>query len=358
MIIAASNAKIVFRCPIFAAMKRDPLMLDLAIPFSEKKIQYSDKIMLVGSCFAQHISDKLVLHCFDICSSPNGIIYSPLSISQSLKRSIDGHLYKSEDLFYQNEIWNSWAHHSVFSDIDKQVAIDKMNAELAVANATITDADWLIISMGTAYQYYLQKEKIAVSNNHRMSADLFEKKLLSIDEMFTDFSKTIHLLKAKNPKLKILVTVSPVRHLRDGIVENNRSKARLIELSHLLCEAFEMVHYFPAYELLIDVLRDYRFYENDFAHPSETAIDFVWNKFLENCFETETVQKMEIVFSLQTAKNHRVRFPETTAHKSFCRQQIAKAISFQNENKYINLKEIVDYFERQIMEQKPYENAR
>ncbi len=357
MIIAASNAKIGFRCPIFVAMKRDPLMLDLVIPFSEKKIQYSDKIMLVGSCFAQHISDKLALHCFDICSNPNGIIYSPLSISQSLLRCIDGHLYTSEDLFYRNEIWNSWAHHSVFSDTDKQVAIDKMNTKLVVANAAIADVDWLIISMGTAYQYFLQKEKIAVANNHRMPADLFEKKLLSIDEMFTDFSETIHLLKAKNPKLKILLTVSPVRHLRDGIVENNRSKARLIEVSHLLCEAFEMVHYFPAYELVMDVLRDYRFYENDFAHPNELAIDFVWNKFLENCFETETVQKMESVFEMQTAKNHRVRFPETTAHKAFCRQQIAKAISFQKENKNINVKEIIAYFEEQITEQKPCASA-
>jgi hypothetical protein len=319
--------------------------LDINIPLLPKPIQYSDKILLMGSCFTEHIADRLAQHRFRICSNPNGILFNPLSVAHSLKGYLMGRQYEASELFYLNELWNSWDHHTRFSDMDAEQALQNINGEQAAAAACIQEADWIMITLGSAFQYYLKEGNKAVANNHRAPSQWFEKKLLSIDDIVAALSETLQLLQAKNPKAKVLFTISPVRHIRDGVVDNNRSKARLIEAVHELCAQFPFVHYFPAYELVMDVLRDYRFYDVDLVHPNFAATSYVWEAFTQHCIAPETNEWMKEVLDINIAQNHRPRFAQTQAHQDFCAKYAAKARALQSAHSFLDLSDAIAYFE-------------
>ena len=290
-------------------------MLNLDIPSLPKPISYTDNILLIGSCFTEHISDRLQQHKFRVLSNPHGILFNPLSVASSLDGYIDGRQYAHNDLFYLNELWNSWDHHTRFSNIDAAATLETINESQAAAAEHIRKADCVIITLGSAFQYYLTETGMPVANNHRAPAQWFEKRLLSIEEITTALSNTFQKLYDVNPFAQVLLTISPVRHIRDGVVDNNRSKARLIEAVHTLCAQYEQAHYFPAYELVIDVLRDYRFYDIDFVHPNFPATTFVWEHFVKSCIAPAAQELMPQVQEIITARSHRSRFPETNAHK-------------------------------------------
>ncbi|MES2479483.1 MAG: GSCFA domain-containing protein [Bacteroidota bacterium] len=321
-------------------------LLDINIPTLPKSIQYTDRILLTGSCFTEHIADRLIQHRFSVCSNPNGILFNPLSVADSLNGYLNGRLYVESELFYLNELWNSWDHHTRFSDIDAVTALKKINNEQAIAANTILNADWVMITLGSAFQYYLKEGNRPVANNHRAPGQWFEKKLLTIEAIVLSLSKTLHLLQEKNPKAQVLFTISPVRHIRDGVIDNNRSKSRLIEAVHELCQQFSFAHYFPAYELVIDVLRDYRFYDVDLVHPNFAATSFVWENFVSSCIEPETAGIMKEVLELNTAQNHRARFTETEAHREFCKKYAEKARSLQNLYPFMDLSNSIAHFEQ------------
>lgn len=324
--------------------------LEINIPCLPIPIKYTDNILLIGSCFTEHMADRLSQHRFRVLSNPHGILFNPLSVASSLDSYLNGKLYTENDLFYLNELWNSWEHHTRFSDIGAGKALQQINEAQVAAAGMMEKADWIMITLGSAFQYYLKDGDKPVANNHRAPGQWFEKKLLTIAEITEALSNTLCLLQQKNPKAKILFTISPVRHIRDGVVDNNRSKARLIEAVHELCGQFSFVHYFPAYELVMDVLRDYRFFDVDFVHPNYAATSFVWEEFVKACIDPDTAKLMKEVLELNTAQNHRTRFPETQAHQEFCRKYYEKAFKLQDQFPFLDLKESIRYFGGLIQE--------
>jgi hypothetical protein len=320
------------------------LSLTLDIPQLNRPLLYSDNVLLIGSCFTEHIADRLAHHKFKVLQNPHGILFNPLSVSQSLDSYIDTKMYAEDDLFCLNELWNSWDHHTRFSHTDRTAALTSINESQRSAAAFVREADWVIITLGSAFQYYLKENGKPVSNNHRAPAQWFEKKLLSVEEIVNSLTNTIEKLKAINPHARVLFTISPVRHIRDGVVDNNRSKARLIEATHLLCERIDQVQYFPAYELVIDILRDYRYYDIDFVHPNYMATTYVWEHFVKTCISPTATETMQQVLDIMTAKSHRTRFPETEAHRKFKASYLAKTRALQERNPTMDLTEELRYF--------------
>lgn len=322
--------------------------LDIPVSKPAQPIEHTHKIMLIGSCFTEHMAGNLAQHRFDICSNPNGILFNPLSVAVSIENYIQQKQYQKEELFYLNELWNSWDHHSRFSDTNIELSLAKINEELAVASNYIATADWLIITLGSAFQYYLKEENKAVANNHRAPAQWFEKRLLSVDSIVEALKSVLIKLQQQNPKVNVLFTISPVRHIRDGLVENNRSKARLIESVHLLCEQMSNVQYFPAYELVIDVLRDYRFYDVDLVHPNFAATSYVWERFVQSFIDAPTQQLMKELNAITIAENHRPRFPDTQVHKDFCAKNAASIKELMQQYPHLKLNASLAYFEKML----------
>lgn len=320
----------------------------------EPSIFYKEKILLCGSCFTEHIGNFLADVKFNTLQNPNGILFDPISLSSSLISYIHNKQYAAEDLFYLNETWNSWQHHSRFSNPDKDACLKNINQSQKDAHQFLKDADWLIITLGSAFTYKIvtgsslftawRSAEGVVANCHKAPAQNFNKHLNTIEEIITALDNAIHQVFHFNNKLKIIFTISPVRHLRDGVVDNNRSKAKLIEAVHHLVNKFERLYYFPAYEIVIDVLRDYRFYDVDLAHPNYAATQFVMEKFTEACFDQSTQKLMEEIRKLVIAKKHKPFNPKSELHKKFLAQQLAKAKQIKTEHPYLDLSKELEYF--------------
>lgn len=307
-------------------------------------ITYRDNILLIGSCFTEHIGNYLEEVKFSILQNPNGILFDPVSVSGSLISYVQGKQYKEEDLFYLNERWHSWQHHSRFSNPDKEACLEFINRSQSEAHAFLKKANWLIITLGSSFVYRLAESSINVANCHKAPAQTFIKHLCTIEETVTALDGAIHQLFHFNPELKIVFTISPVRHLRDGVIENNRSKARLIEAVHHLVNKFDRLFYFPAYELVIDVLRDYRFYDIDLAHPNYAATQFVLEKFSETCFDTTTQALSEEIKKIIAAKNHKPFNPSSSLHQQFLKIHFEKTSELQRQYAWLDFSDELKYF--------------
>ena len=316
----------------------------ISLPKNEHPITHREQVLLIGSCFTEHIGKRLEQIKMAAMLNPNGILFNPLSVAHALQSYIDERKYHQHDLFMQDEIWHCWDFHSRFSHTDSKQALQQMNDSVGQAAQFIRRTDRLIITLGSAYQYYLKDDNIPVANCHRAPGAWFEKRLLPTESIITALSDALNNLLKIRPELKIILTISPVRHLRDGVVENNRSKARLIEAVHHLTTVFPSCSYFPAYELVIDVLRDYRFYDIDMAHPNYAATQFVWEHFSNTYFDAEMQQLSGQLQDIITAFNHRSRFPETSAHKNFLKSYRRKIEQLAQKYPYINFDSERAYF--------------
>ncbi len=319
-------------------------MLDIPIGSPKQKISYQEPIMLVGSCFTEHIGNNLQELKFDVVQNPNGILFDPHSVSSSIVSYIHNKQYEEKDLIYLNELWQSWNHHSSFSNIDRAECLKTINASQKNAHQFLKRTKWLIITLGSSFSYHLIENNQPVANCHRAPAQSFNKHLMSIEEINSCLDNCIHQLFQFNPAIKIIFTVSPVRHIRDGVIDNNRSKARLIEAVHHLVNKFDNIHYFPAYELVIDVLRDYRFYDIDMVHPNYSATEFVLEKFAKFFIDDESQFIMEEVKKVIIARKHRAFQPLTNAHKQFMRTHSEKANQLQTKYPFLNFKEEISFF--------------
>ena len=309
-------------------------------------ISYKDKLLLVGSCFTEHIGNKLEELKFDVLQNPNGILFDPFSVAGSLVSYTTNRQYNGDDLFYLNEVWQSWHHHSRFSNTNKDECLRMINESQARAHRFLKEADWVIITLGSSFSYRLAEDGMPVANCHRAPAQTFRKHMMSIEETNTALDNCIHQLFHFNKKLRILFTVSPVRHIRDGVVENNRSKARLIEVVHHLVNKFDRLFYFPAYELVIDVLRDYRFYDIDMVHPNYPATEFVLEKFRQHYIDEASQQLMEEVRKIVVARKHKPFQPDTNAHRQFLQNHYNKARELRERYPFLNLTEEIAYFSK------------
>lgn len=339
--------------------------MNLILPFQvgtlKPSITYHHKMMLVGSCFTEHIGNNLQDLKFNVCQNPNGILFDTVSICNALQSYITPVHYEARDLFLYQGLYHSWAHHSRYSKANGTNALNTINAQIQQAHECLKTADWLMITLGTSYTYLLNDTAPAtvktvrsnlqepaflqaVANCHKYPAQYFEKRMVSLDDQISIMETTLHQLLHFNPSLKVIFTVSPVRHIRDGVVENNRSKARLIEMVHHLVDSFEGVFYFPAYELVIDVLRDYRFYSNDLVHPNETSLTYVLEQFSKYAFEEETKQLTESLSQILQAVHHKPLHPESEPHRIFMVTMYEKTKALAARYPQLNFEEALAYF--------------
>jgi len=325
--------------------------MEFRLPFTPKpflhKIEHHHQLFLAGSCFTEQIGAKLSNYKFKTIENPNGILFNPISISENIISYIDKKLYAENDLFLYNEIWGSWNHHTKFSDVSQTQALTKINQSQKAAHDFLKNADWLIITLGSSYVYELENNKV-VANCHKVPTDKFNKKLLSALEVENSLQIMLEKLKSFNPSLKIIFTISPVRHLRDGFVENNRSKANLIAAVHDLVASNENCFYFPSYELVIDDLRDYRFYAEDMVHPNYQATQYVWEKFTMACIDEQSLSIMKEIGIINSAKNHRPFNPTSNQHLQFLKTNLEKTLQLQQSNPYVDLTAELDFFESGI----------
>lgn len=333
-------------------------LLNIDLPKADTLITHQHKVLSMGSCFTEHIGHALQELKFDVLQNPNGILFDPVSVCNSLVSYIRNERYGEPDLFYLNELWHSWRHHSRFSGLDQHGVLKNINIAQEQAHHFLKNADWLIITLGSSFSYRLTEVgatrsasfknpssvNAGVANCHRAPAQWFQKHMLTIDESVSKLDNTIHQLFRFNPKLRIIFTISPVRHIRDGVVQNNRSKARLLEAVHHLVNKFDKLYYFPAYELVIDVLRDYRFYDIDLVHPNYAATQFVLDHFLKTHTSDETLRLTEEIKKIVTARKHKPQFPTTNAHQTFLKTQLQKAKALQAQYPYLNLEEEINHF--------------
>ncbi len=327
------------------------LLLPISIAKATPPITHMHKILVVGSCFTEHIGNALAELKFSMLQNPNGILFDPLSVCGSLLSYIENKKYVQSDLFFLNEIWHSWQHHSQFSGTDREGVLQAINASQQRAHAFLKNADWLIVTLGSAFHYRLTGAARAthtgsegVANCHRAPAAWFQKNLLPIDAIVAALDNAMHRLFGFNAKLRIIFTVSPVRHVRDGVVENNRSKARLLEAVHHLVNKFDRLYYFPAYELVIDVLRDYRFYDTDLVHPNYAATNFVLEHFLKAHASAESLQLVSELKPIITARKHKAKYADTDAHKAFLNRFLKQTNELQVRHPYLNLSDELRHF--------------
>lgn len=308
-------------------------------PFTQK-INYSQKSLFLGSCFAENIGELMQEHKFKTTINPHGILYNPSSIAVALRSYLKNDWLTEKELFYANECWNSWEHQSRFSNPDKQKCLAEINKSISEAHVALKNADWLHITFGSAFIY--KRDSQVVGNCHKQPQKEFVKTMLSTNEIVEEYKLLIKELIAFNPKLKIVFTISPVRYVRDGVVENNLSKARLIDAVHQM--ESKTVFYFPSYELIIDDLRDYRFYKEDLVHPNEQAIAYVFEKFSNSNFDSSALQLLSSVKEIIAAKNHKPFHLETDSNKKFKSAFLERCKKMQLENSELDLKEELKYF--------------
>lgn len=271
----------------------------------------------MGSCFTENIGNKMVDLKLPALVNPFGVLYNPVSVRQSLEIILDKRNFEAKDLGFFNDQWFSFYHDTEFSNPDKQECLNTINKRLDYAREHLKSAEYLIITFGTAWVYeYIESGKV-VSNCHKIPAKEFNRFKLGVEDIFVQWAKLLNRMEDYNPDLKIIFTVSPVRHWKDGAVQNQLSKSTLILAIQQLLKIFDNIEYFPAYEIMMDDLRDYRFYADDMLHPSKVAIDYIWEQFSETYFNKETAQIIKEVNKIILAENHRPLNPNTKNHKKF-----------------------------------------
>ena len=287
------------------------------IPVSEVKISYEDKIMALGSCFAQNIGQKMQEVWFDTNINPFGVLYNPVSILKSIELLIENIAFTESHLFENRGLWQSFSHSSLFSDIISEKCLTKINESYIPACNFFEKADFLLITFGTAWVF---EEKITgkiVSNCHKLPANHFVRRRLTVKEIVNEYSILIEKLSQLFPKMKLIFSVSPIRHWKDGAHENNLSKSILLLAIDELQLKFPLVQYFPAYEIQMDELRDYRFYAADMLHPSDVAVDYIWKRFSEAYFDDLTQKIKKEMEQLHADLSHRPLQPDSDEFRLF-----------------------------------------
>lgn len=312
------------------------------IPEANYRIDHSTKMMLFGSCFSENIGSKLKNNKFNVDVNPFGILYNPLSVSNSIRRLLIRKDFTETDILYNNEMYHSFMHHGSFSDTDKNNCLKNINDRYNKAVEMIEEVDLFLITFGTAYVYKLKQTgnigiSEIVSNCHKYPADKFDRTRLTVDEIVEEWADLIKQLKAVNKNVKFLFTVSPIRHWKDGAHENQISKSILhLAIDQLVRIFVEDLLYFPAYEIVIDELRDYRFYEDDMMHPSAFAVDYIWQNFSKTFFSNATLKINKEWAQIRKSIDHKPLFPNTNSYRKFLEQIFLNLREFSSRNPHIS----------------------
>lgn len=296
------------------------------IPLSKSNnpIDYYSKVLSFGSCFAENIADKFDYFKFQNETNPFGIIFNPVSIEKIIERSVHENWFTEKDVFFHNERWHSFEAHSDLSNSDRQELLETLNKAISETHKKLKEATHIILTYGTSWIYRNLESEEIVANCHKVPQKQFSKELLDVDVIEKSIQNTIHLIQTLNPDVNFIFTISPVRHIKDGFAENQLSKSHLFAgLHHNLSRDFGTetynlkLEYFPSYEIMMDELRDYRFYTEDMLHPNQVAIDYIWHKFSENYLTENAIFLMKEIDEIQKSLRHRSFNPESAQHQKF-----------------------------------------
>jgi hypothetical protein len=316
---------------------------------SNEEIAHQNKLLSMGSCFSENIGERLLDYKFSVIVNPYGILFNPIAIAQSLRQIIDYRKFSESDIFYYNQRWQSFFHHGRFANVDKKTCLNDINTGIKQTHQHIQNLGYLMLTLGTANVFVHKKSNQIVANCHKVPSSEFERKRLTINEITAAFEPIFNQLKTINPNLKIIFTVSPVRHIRDGLVENQRSKATLLLAIDELVKKYNFVSYFPAYELVLDDLRDYRFFKDDMIHPSKLAIDYVWDYFKKTYFSEKTSELNRQIDRLIQAKNHRPFEERSESHQKFIQNQIQKIRQLEKQFSFLNFEKELNWFSEKLI---------
>ncbi len=308
-------------------------------------IDFPSNLLSIGSCFATHMGAKLEKRKFSILTNPGGVIYNPLSIAQILEDGI--HLkaqLQENSVFEYLGFWHSWNHHGSMSRDSKLELIESINQSNQSTHVALKKASHLLITWGSSYVYEKKSDGEMVANCHKVPGKEFSKRLLEPSEITQRYIELIKSIRALNPEINLIWSISPVKHIRDGLYENNLSKSVLFLAMHELLKHDPSSYYFPAFELVQDELRDYRFYKEDLAHPSEQAVNYVWESFVAHCFSSEAKQGMQQIEELQQAMAHKPLRPNSEAHIAFKSSFLKKVLALKSKYPQINVKQEESYF--------------
>lgn len=310
------------------------MKLQTQIPLKQQQplIDYHSKVLLMGSCFVDNIGEKLEYFKFQSQSNPFGILFHPKAIERVITRIAQKQLFTEEDLFRHQERWQSLEVHSTYSDADKHRLLSELNERMVLEHQRLKEVSHLIITLGTAWGYKHLKSQSIVANCHKLPQHHFEKQLSSADEIQGSLQNIIKIFKTINPEASIIFTVSPIRHLKDGFVENQRSKAHLIAAIHQCIETSNIpkITYFPSYEIVMDELRDYRFYSEDMIHLTNTAINYIWERFVFTWLSPSTSEVMEKVDKIQNGLSHKPFNPNSEQYLGF-KEKLQQKIAYISE---------------------------
>jgi len=287
---------------------------------TDNLLDYHSKILLLGSCFSENIGNKLSYFKFQSKQNPFGILFHPKAIENLISRALKEELYTEKELTFNNERWHCLDAHSSISAADKNVLLKNLNAALIHTKKQLKEATHIFITLGTSWVYRYLETNAIVANCHKIPQKEFSKDLLSVAEVSKTLEQSIALLKSINKTVSVTFTVSPVRHLKDGFIENTRSKAHLIAAIHTVINSENNTYYFPSYEIVMDELREYRFYKEDMLHPNTTAINYIWEKFVSSWFSREAQDTMQEVETIQRGISHRPFNEKSEQHQQFLRK--------------------------------------
>lgn len=287
------------------------------VPHSAFEISHAQKGMSVGSCFSTNIGSRLHNAKFPILVNPLGTIYNPVSIANTIDLLFGTKAFDEQQVFFANGVWQSYYLHTSFSSVTKDEVLRKFQAVKEDFQQNFKSLDYVILTLGTAWVYELKSSKQIVNNCHKTPASQFNRRRLSVAECVSVLKHAIEQLRNENPNLHVIFTVSPIRHWKDGAHENQVSKSTLFLAIEELQNSLQNIFYFPAYEFLMDDLRDYRFYADDMLHPSDVAIEYIWEKFSETYFSKETKDVIKQIDSIQKALEHKPFNAESEEYKVF-----------------------------------------
>jgi hypothetical protein len=285
------------------------------------EISYADKLLFTGSCFAENMGACMIRSRFDAVVNPHGILFNPLSVARGIEDLMNGRNYVHSDLYAHNGLFVSLRHHGRFNHPDADSALAAINASILSGRQQMMKASVLVVTWGSAWAYRWIEDGNIVANCHKIPQQNFAKVLLSHDEITETWNKLIAGLTSINPRLKIVLTISPVRHWKDGVNENQLSKSHLLIAADQLCRQHDQLNYFPSYEIMLDELRDYRFYKEDMLHPNEVAVNYIWQRLSANYFSADTRQKLAAIEPLLRYLEHRPLHTSAEAHEILCAQK-------------------------------------
>jgi len=320
---------------------------EIEIDKSLDSIEHSNKVLTIGSCFAENIAEYFNATRFNILGNPFGVLYNPISIYNSLKFAVDETELFESDLIQNQSEWHSFYHHSDFSNHDKKVVLNNINTSIKSTHSFLNNADVIILTFGTSYVYEHLERGIVVSNCHKIPQKKFSHFRLELNETVDSIRKTLELVKSINPKVKFILTVSPVRHWKDGANNNQLSKSNLLLAINNIVNSESNSSYFPSYEIVMDDLRDYRFYNSDLVHPNKMATDYIWGKFTTSLCSDKCLQTMKEVSKIVSARNHRVRNINSDEHQKFIASMITKIEMLQKKYNHLMLEDDLNYFKSQ-----------